>query len=146
MNRLMPMLGSLMLYGLSLALPTFGFLYLNTNTVNIWHGIEVLVMGSLAIFYKQIGWYANMTYFVAVGLLWFRKWRSAAIVGLIGLLIALNTLLMFGQEFPHNGAGHLMRLQSLEAGFYCWIVGLSIPVLWSGWTLLQGPKQSERRS
>ncbi|MGD1908000.1 MAG: hypothetical protein ACFB0C_18700 [Leptolyngbyaceae cyanobacterium] len=143
-----PMLLSLALYGLSLALPAFQFLNRGEfNTVpdgalTLMPGWEVLALGWLGIFVLQFAWFANVAYLVSLGLWLGRAWRAGTILGLITIGLGLNTLLLFVQELPSNGAGAKMYLQSLQPGFYCWMLSLLIPVLWCRWQLRQGRQNS----
>lgn len=142
------MLLSLALYGLSIALPAFEFLNRGEfNTVpdgalTLMPGWEVLALGWLGVFIYQFAWIANIFYLVSLGLWLGRVWRGMFILGLITVGLGLNTLFLFVQEIPSNGAGATLHLQSLQSGFYCWIISLSIPLLWSSWQLWRRPSQS----
>jgi hypothetical protein len=144
-----PMLLSLALYGLSLALPAFDFLNrgefndVPDGALTLMPGWEVLAIGWLGIFVWQFAWFANIAYLVSLCFWLGRAWRTAAILGLITIGLGLNTLFLFVQELPSNGAGATMYLQSLQPGFYCWIFSLSIPLLWCSWQLWQGRHNSQ---
>ncbi|MEO1210060.1 MAG: hypothetical protein AAFX78_11010 [Cyanobacteria bacterium J06638_20] len=144
-----PMLLSLAFYGLALALPAFNFLNRGEfNTVpdgalTLMPGWEVLALGWLGIFVWQFAWFANIAYFASLGLWLNRAWRTAVILSLIAVGLGLNTLFLFVQELPSNGAGATRYLQSLQPGFYCWMLGLSIPLLWCSWQLWQDHHNSQ---
>lgn len=143
------MLLSFALYGFSLALPTFQFLNRGEfNTVpdgalTLMPGWEVLALGWLGIFVLQFAWFANIAYCASLGLWLGRAWRPAVILSLIAIGLGLNTLFLFVQELPSNGAGAKMYLQSLQPGFYCWMLSLSIPLLWCSWQIWQGRHNSQ---
>jgi hypothetical protein len=143
---LYPILMTLALYGLSLAVPAFEFVQLGDRKLQIWRGWEILMLGWLGLFYWQIGWLANHLYYINLVLVWKRFWRSSVILGIITVAVGLNTLFLFSQKIPYNGAGATMQLRSLQIGFYFWIVSLSIPFLWSCWQLWTGASRSQGSS
>lgn len=140
---LLPTLGSLFLYGLSLVLPALHFVYVVPPGETTWQGFELLMTGWLAIFYGQIGWYANPLYYVVFWLTVARLWRATAIVSGVTIAIALNTLLLFAQEIPYSAAGSLMRLKFPHVGFYVWMASFLIPFVWSLRQMHQDKKKPE---
>lgn len=135
-----PILISSALYGISLAMSALEFapasnpLILPAETaLYVWQGWRILIMGWLAIFSKQIAWYANPLHFCNLGLMAGRLWRFNIILCLTTLMVALNTLFLFQQEIPLNGAGNTMQLASLRPGFYIWMTSLSVPLFWNIW-------------
>lgn len=139
-----PILLSLVLYGLSLAVPAFEFVQPYNRGLENWYGWKVLLMGWLGVFFYQFGWLANPLYIVNLGLLAKRLWRPTTILGIVTLAVGLNTLFLFNQKVPYDGSGATAQLKSLQIGFYFWIVSLSIPFLWSCRQLWLGSSPSSK--
>lgn len=150
-NVIYPILISSALYGVSLAVTALEFEPASNPLIPpsdpeayIWPGWKVLLMGYLAIFNQQIAWYANVLHFFNLGLMAGRLWRLNIALCILALVVALNTLLLFQQEIPMNGAGSTMQLHSLRIGFYFWMTSLSIPLLWNMWQCWMDSSRSSK--
>lgn len=149
-SAIYPLLISAALYGISLSVTALEFAPSRNPLIPpqppeayIWAGWRILGMGWLAIFYKQIGWYANLLHFCNLGLMAGRLRKFSTVLGILTIAVALNTLFLFHQEIPLNGAGSMMQLRSLQSGFYFWIASLSIPLLWNCWQYWIASSRSE---
>lgn len=100
-------------------------------------GFNLLLIGWMAVFYGQFGWFANPLLALALLLFLFKRWLLTLILVILTLAVAANTLTLYGQTLPADEAGvNKMELVSLGVGFYLWIasmviIGLGAIGLWA---------------
>lgn len=114
----------LALYLIACACPALTFRR-NAGDIEVWPGFQVLAVGWLGLLYEQFAWYANPVMVLSFIFLLFRRWPTTAVIALVALAIAANTLRLFSQEFPADEAGvNKIRLEHLGIGFYFWVASL----------------------
>lgn len=118
--------GSLLAFFLSLALPALEFHPSRRDDADyVWSGGQALILGWQAVFVRNFAWFANPAYFVSVLLLFRRRWRAAAAVGSLALLLALHALALVGRQLPADEGGvNVTALIRLHAGFYVWLASM----------------------
>ena len=119
-GRLLMITMSLVLYIAAFALPALRFTY-NNGEVRIMDGLDVALLGWAALLVYNFGWLANAVYLSGLFLFLLGLWTPALAFGITALLIALQSLMLFGVTLYADGAGVLtMSLTGVEAGFYAW--------------------------
>jgi hypothetical protein len=100
----------------------------------IMRGYELLLLGWQAIFIGNFAWLANLGLFVSLLFLLLGGWKPAAIFAGVSLLLALQTLMLFGSRInaDEGGVTH-MTLGSLYVGFYVWLAAMVVVLLGSLW-------------
>jgi hypothetical protein len=112
------------LYLLACALPALEFSNENLPNEN-WPGIQVLAIGWLGGFLYQFAWYANLPLLLALILLLLRRWVGVLVSGVLALLLAMNTFLLYSQRVPANEGGtSYLHLVQVKIGFYFWVLSI----------------------
>ena len=122
---------SLVLYIASFALPALRFTY-NNGEVQIMDGLDVAFLGWAALLVYNFGWLANVAYLT--GLLWTLAgwWILALAFAITALLLALQSLMLFGVTLYADEAGvRKMSLTGLEPGFYAWVGAIATLVFFA---------------
>lgn len=118
---------SISVYSLACLLPA-ATLVGDVNTVR--RGFELALLGWLAIYVGQFGWFANVFWAVSMLMEFIRWHRTACITAALGLLLALQTLTIFGTNIPMDEAGvNYSHVQHLDSGFYVWLLSMLIMVV-----------------
>jgi hypothetical protein len=100
------------------------------GSTEVWEGAKVLGLGWMGMLVGQIAWCANPVMVLSLIFLLFRRWLAAAILTLVALAIAANTLLLFSQEIPVDEAStSKLRLEHLGIGFYFWVASMIVVVV-----------------
>lgn len=128
---------SLLLYGLSLALPALRFSVSNGD-IRVPAGWEVLLLGWLALFAFNVGWLANLAYAVSLLALLLGAWRTTLVSACVALLFAADTLMLFRVSlYADEGGVTHMLLERLEPGFFVWLAAMTVVAAAAFWTLRQ---------
>ena len=106
------------LYGISLFCPVFTFQEGNSGFLP---GFVCLAFGAFA---RQIAWYANPLYFVALIALGMKKRYITALFSCSALAIALATLSI--KQIERNEAGDMTAVVGYGAGFYLWLSSMFV--------------------
>ncbi|MBG6137339.1 hypothetical protein [Longispora fulva] len=132
--------GWLVLYLSACATPALEFAYRDGGPAHSDLGVNVLIGGAFGLFVGQFGWYANLIVPFALALLLARQYLAAAICAAVAVLIALDTLLLFGHPIPlDEGGSPDYVLHRLGIGFFLWIASmLAILVPSIGWQVTVG--------
>jgi hypothetical protein len=103
----------------------------NTNgSTEAMYGFSVLVVGWLGILVGQVAWYANFVIGLSLIFLLFRRWLTAALLALVAVAIAADTLLLFSKEIPADEGGvNKMYLVHIGPGFYFWVASMLVVVV-----------------
>ena len=95
-----------------------------------WNGVQVLVFGLAGLKMMQFAWLANITVIVALRAVMQGQTRTAQIWSVVSLLLALHTFALFGQEISLGRQDfNTVRLVSLGAGYYLWLLALLLPLI-----------------
>jgi len=92
-------------------------------------GYSFFLMGWLGIFQGYFTWFANVIYFVSLGLVLACKYKPALFLSFLALIVCGDFLL-----HHHNIAlneGGVPDFMSFEAGYYLWMVSIGILLLFS---------------
>lgn len=121
-------LGSLLTYTLALALPALEF---QANRRGDPAEVMIGLMAALGGWQAVVGlfnfaWFANPLYFISLGLVRGRHWRSAAALGSLAFLVALHTFSLIGRQMPDGAV-----MVRLHAGFYLWLSSMLVVILGS---------------
>jgi hypothetical protein len=114
-----------------------------TSTV---YGVWTLAFGCFCgFYYHQFASFANPFLLAAYIFAWLRRPSAAAILSLAALLLALNTLLLFGHRLDADEGGvRSMYLDRLRIGFYLWLASILVALGGSLRNLLAARRQEER--
>ena len=127
--RLLQVIVSLALYAAACALPALRFTYDN-GELQTTPGFAAALMGWTAMFVLNFGWLANVAYFPGLLLFLAGYWTAALACGITALLLALQSLMLFGDIIPADEANvRKMSLTGLEPGFYAWIAAIATLVV-----------------
>lgn len=129
--RLQLIAASLAFYIAACALPALRFTYDN-GELQIMPGFAAALMGWTAMFVLNFGWLANVAYFLGLLMFLTGSWTYALACGITALLLALQTLMLFGDTIPADESNvRKMALTGLEPGFYVWIAAIAALVVMS---------------
>jgi hypothetical protein len=96
-------------------------------------GAEALFYGLLAMLIGQFAGLANPLWLTALLLMSRGRPRSAAMLSLAAFLVGNHVWALFGQEIPGDeGNVTKLYLQSLDIGFYLWLLSFLILAVGSG--------------
>ena len=129
--RLLMIATSVALYIAAFALPALRFTYDN-GELRTMAGWEVALLGWQALFVYNFGWLANGVYLT--GLLWVLAgwWTAALAFAITALLLALQSLMLFGATLYADEAGvRRMSLTGLGTGFYAWLGAIAALVFFA---------------
>lgn len=94
----------------------------NGGRTELKSGYELLLLGWLAVFAGQFAWFANPLLAGSLVCLGLKRSTSAAILAVLALVFAAQTLVLFGQTLPADEANvSQLALKRLAAGFAMWI-------------------------
>ncbi len=111
-----------LMYLIACATPALEF---NDPDDAIYYGFRIVIVGWLGALIGQFGWFANLFLLVGIFLLLFRRWIATFVSTVLGLAIALQTLMLFSQPVPADEAGiRHVELQHIKIGFYFWLASL----------------------
>ncbi|MFL5383662.1 MAG: hypothetical protein ACJ8GN_14175 [Longimicrobiaceae bacterium] len=110
---------SVALYLLSLALPAIEEVELGIPP-NL--GFAILATGFLGFMFLQMGWFANVFWVLGLVFLARRRWKAAAILGALAVLVAADSFVLYETGFPSDSGGSLAV--TLRYGFYVWWASL----------------------
>jgi len=128
-GRLAVLFTCLAFFVIACASPALVFLKTGGGTEQ-WPGFQVLVVGWLGILVEQFAWCANLVMALSLIFLLFRRWLAAAILALVALAIAADTLLLFSHEVPADeGNVNKLQLVHLGPGFYFWVASMVVVVV-----------------
>jgi hypothetical protein len=93
-------------------------------------GFVLLLIGWSGVFAGQFAWFANLFLFLAWIFILCRLWLTAAVIALLGILIALDTRALLGQILDADEGGvNKMHVESIGIGFYIWLGSMIITLL-----------------
>ena len=92
-----------------------------------WRGVELLVLGPMGFKSMQFGWAANLLAGLALYRVMNKPGPMVFVLTLLALCVAMDTLTLFGQEFPLGNKPGVVRVVGLATGFYVWLLGLAWP-------------------
>ena len=123
---------SLWLYVIACGLPA---LELTTTTGaqhtpvahNTMWGFQILLSGYLGIFYGIFAWFANPLWILALLLIFFKWVKTALVVSLASLAIALTTFLIIGKDLAvwESDLYH-QHPSALLVGSFLWMASLAV--------------------
>jgi hypothetical protein len=93
-----------------------------------WRGVELLVLGPMGLKSMQFAWLANLF----AGLALYRVMNKPGVLVIVletlALVVAMDTLMLFGQEMPlGDRQGSMVRVVGFASGFYFWLLALAWP-------------------
>jgi hypothetical protein len=93
---------------------------------SMW-GFQLLMRGYMGIFIRNIGWFANPLWVVALVLVFFERVKAALAVSLVSLVIALTSILVIGKDLAvwETDLYH-QRVSAFLPGFYSWMASLAV--------------------
>ena len=123
---------SIALYLLSLALPAIEEVELGVAPNP---GFAILATGWLGFMFLQMGWFANVFWVLGLIFLVRRRWKAAAILGAIAVVVAADSFVLYETGFPSDSGGSLEV--ALRYGFYVWwaslwVLAVGAFLLWRG--------------
>ncbi|MDB6139225.1 MAG: hypothetical protein JWO94_2297 [Verrucomicrobiaceae bacterium] len=139
-GRALMLLAFVALYGIACWLPALHL----TGRRQVWSGMEVMVMGPMALRLGQFGWLANPAAIIALRSVMSGRTRLAIPCSVLAALLALHTPWLIGHQItlgpePFN----FVRVVSLGAGYYVWLAALLLPLAFA--LLLRRQRPGRRR-
>ncbi len=112
----------------SLALPVA---IMGRHIDDIYRGWSILMIGWMGAFVLQFGWFANLAFLLAVGMLAFSRKRTLWASVLTFPLVAATVDALFWHEI--DGDNGPAQIQSFGVGYYLWfaaMIGAAASLAW----------------
>jgi hypothetical protein len=105
-----------------------------SESPQIMKGFEAALLGWQAMFVGNFGWLANPLLLLSLLFVLMHRWGLAAVSAALGLLLALQSLMLLGERIiaDEGGVTHMV-LSRVHAGFYLWLMSIVIVAVASTW-------------
>jgi len=113
-------------FAIACALPALKFQDMS-GTEQSWFGGMIFLLGWMGALVGQFGWFANLLLlgsWISAGF----RWRNGAVLlAACALLVAIQSLALFGEAIPADEGGvNKLTLTHLMPGFYFWMGSIFI--------------------